>query len=142
MTRLAVQSNPYFQVSALEMERKGLSYTLDTVYELVQRFGASCIFYFITGADEIRDLPQWYHIEELLQLCHFIAATRQGCRPDIKNVQQHLGALGYERVHQLTTPELEISSTDIRVRVRSGRSIKYIVPAAVEEYIYKEGLYK
>lgn len=142
MTLLATCSNPFFQVSAMEIERQGLSYTLYTIRELVAQYGEACAFYFITGADEMRDIPQWYHIEELLSMCHFVAATRPGCEPDVERIRDRFGALGRERIHRLATPELDISATDIRARVRSGASIKYIVPRTVEEYIYKEGLYR
>ena len=141
MTRLATGSNPYFRVSSMEIDRQGLSYTLYTMRELVQQY-AGAEFFFITGADEMRDIQQWYHIDELLQLCHFVAAARPGCVPDITRIQEAFGKLGKARIHELPTLELEISSTDIRSRVRAGRSIRYLVPAVVEEYIYKEGLYQ
>ena len=142
MTVLATCSNPYFEVSSLEMNRPGPSYTIDTIYELVHRFGEDTDFYFITGADAIQEIPTWDRIEELLGLCQFIAATRQGCVPNVDNIKEYFGDLGEKRIHRLATPELEISSTDIRDRIRKGYSIKYIVPTAVEQYIYKEGLYK
>jgi nicotinate-nucleotide adenylyltransferase len=142
MTVLATCSNPYFEVSSLEMNRPGPSYTIDTIYELVHRFGEDTDFYFITGADAIQEIPTWDRIEELLGLCQFIAATRQGCVPNVDNIKEYFGELGEKRIHRLATPELEISSTDIRDRIRKGYSIKYIVPTAVEQYIYKEGLYK
>ncbi len=142
MTVLATCSNPYFEVSSLEMNRPGPSYTIDTIYELVHRFGNDTDFYFITGADAIQEIPTWDRIEELLGLCQFIAATRQGCVPNVDNIKEYFGELGEKRIHRLATPELEISSTDIRERIKKGYSIKYIVPTAVEQYIYKEGLYK
>ena len=142
MTVLATCSNPYFQVSSLEMNRIGPSYTIDTIYELLHRFGKDSEMFFITGADAIQEIPTWSRIEELLGICHFIAATRQGCTPDVDNIRESFGQLGQKRIHRLATPELEISSTDIRERVRAGYSIKYIVPKPVEEYIYKEGLYR
>ena len=141
MTRLATASNPYFRVSSMEIDRQGLSYTLYTMRELVRQNAAAEI-YFITGADEMRDIQQWYHIDELLQLCHFVAAARPGCISDITRIQEAFGTLGKARIHELPTLELEISSTDIRHRVRTGRSIRYLVPEVVEEYIYKEGLYQ
>ena len=67
---------------------------------------------------------------------------RPGCRPDVERTRNLLGDLGVRQIHLLNTPELEISSTDIRERVAAGRSIKYIVPSEVEHYIYKKGLYR
>lgn len=142
MTVLATYSNPYFEVSPIEMNRPGPSYTIDTIYELIEKYGEDTEFYFITGADAIAEIPTWDRIEELLGICQFIAATRQGCLPNVDNIKEYFGGLGQKRIHRLNTPELEISSTDIRARIKNGISIKYIVPLPVEQYIYKEGLYK
>lgn len=142
MTVMAVYSNPHFAVSAIEMERLGLSYTIDTVMGLISQYGEQTDFYFITGADAISELPTWSRIDELLGLCHFVAAARPGCLSMIDDVIKYFGIRGRQRIHRLATPELEISSTDIRDRVKKGRSIKYIVPEAVESYIWKEGLYR
>lgn len=141
MTVLATCSNPKFEVSDIEMKRSGPSYTIDTVYELVKRFGEDTDFYFITGADTIQEIHTWDRIEELLKLCHFIGASRQGCVPNVDQIKESFGALGMAKIHRLETPELEISSTNIRHRLKKGYSIKYIVPTSVEQYIYKHGLY-
>ena len=99
-------------------------------------------FYFITGADAINELSTWHEAQHLLEICHFIAATRQGCALDLPRLRREFDeGLVAEHIHELPTPELEISSTDIRRRVQEGRSIKYLVTAEVEAYIYKEGLY-
>lgn len=142
MTAMATYSNPYFHVSSIELDRPGPSYTIDTIYELIARFGKDTEIYFITGADAIQEIPNWDRIEELLGLCQFIAATRQGCSPTVDNIKEHFGKLGENRIHRLATPELEISSTDIRDRIKNGFSIKYIVPESVENYIIKEGLFR
>ncbi|WP_425060641.1 putative nicotinate-nucleotide adenylyltransferase [Sporomusa carbonis] len=142
MTVMATYSNPHFFVSGIELERSGLSYTIDTVRALIDCYGANTEFYFITGADAVKDLPSWREIENLLDLCYFVAATRPGCISYIDEVIKQFGAKGRRSIHRLATPELEISSTDIRERVKKGRSIKYIVPESVEDYIYKEGLYR
>ncbi|MEG6585745.1 nicotinate-nucleotide adenylyltransferase [Dendrosporobacter sp. 1207_IL3150] len=142
MTVMATYSNPYFFVSDIELSRPGLSYTIDTLTHLISQFGEKTEFYFITGADAIQDLPTWERVQELLNLCHFIAATRPGCLSTLDNIIRYFGPQGRRRIHRLATPELEISSTDIRERVKKGRSIKYIVPESVENYILKEGLYR
>lgn len=141
MTVMATYSNPYFCVSPIELERSGPSYTIDTVKELIKLYGGRTELYFITGADAIHELPTWEQIDELIALCHFVGATRPGCIRSLDDVIKRFGTLGRKRIHRLATPELEISSTDIRERVRNGRSIKYIVPESVESYILKEGLY-
>ncbi|WP_371368620.1 Nicotinate-nucleotide adenylyltransferase [Sporomusa rhizae] len=142
MTVMATYSNPHFFVSGIELERSGPSYTVDTVRALIDCYGASTQFYFITGADAVKDLPTWREIDQLLDLCYFVAATRPGCISYIDQVIKQFGAKGRRSIQRLATPELEISSTDIRERVKKGRSIKYIVPESVEAYIYKEGLYR
>ena len=141
MTTMAISSNPHFYVSPIEIERPGLSYTIDTVVELIKEYGNNTEFYFITGTDAIQELPTWRDIDHLLDICYFIAATRPGWIGSLDDVIKKFGNKGKERIHRLPTLELEISSTDIRERVRQGRSIKYIVPESVENYILKEGLY-
>ena len=141
MTELATRSNPYFRTSSMELRREGPSYAVDTVAELQRRYGSAEI-YFITGADAVNELATWFHAEELLTRCHFVAATRQGTELDADALAEHFGALGLGRIHRVATPALEISSTDIRRRIREGRSIRYLVPSEVEEYIEREGLYR
>lgn len=142
MTELATCSNPYFYASAIEVERQGLSYTVDTVRALLEQLGQNTEIYFITGADAIAELPTWERIEDLLHICHFVGATRPGIISSLDQVIRHFGPQGRRKIHRLATPELEISSTDIRERIRQNRSIRYIVPESVEQYILKEGLYR
>jgi nicotinate-nucleotide adenylyltransferase len=142
MTIMATYSNPHFYVSPIEMERPGPSYTVDTIRQLAAEYGPKCQLFFITGADAVGDLPTWNGIEEILDLCNFVATARPGCVSMVEEVMDQLGPKGSQRIRRLDTPELEISSTDIRERVKLGRSIKYIVPESVESYIFKEGLYR
>ncbi|MBP2653301.1 MAG: nadD [Firmicutes bacterium] len=141
MTVMATCSNPNFVVSSIELDRSGPSYTVDTVRALNAKYGDKTEFYFITGADAIGELTTWENVSEILNLCYFVAATRPGCNSDLDSVINYFGEKGRDRIFRLTTPELEISATDIRDRVKRGRSIKYIVPENVESYIMKEGLY-
>ena len=143
MTEMAVCENTNFEVSKIELERTGPSYSVQTLRELNEYYGHTAEFYFILGADAINELGTWHKPEELLHLCHFIAATRQGSLLDMERLRRELGVqLVGERIHELSTPELQISSTDIRNKLQAGLSIKYLVPSAVEAYIYKEGLYQ
>ena len=141
MTILATRSNKFFRVSDMELKRTGLSYTLDTVNELHKIFGDSAEIFFIIGADSLADLSKWHAARELVNKCHFIATTRQGVDIDFSAVENFFGAAAVEHIHRVTTPGLEISSTDLREKVRLGRSIKYLVPEAVEDYILSEKLY-
>ena len=141
MTILATRSNKFFRVSDMELKRTGLSYTLDTVNELHKIFGDSAEIFFIIGADSLADLPKWHAARELVNKCHFIATTRQGVDIDFSAVENFFGAAAVEHIHRVTTPGLEISSTDLREKVRLGLSIKYLVPESVEDYILSEKLY-
>lgn len=141
MTILATQSNKFFKVSDMELKRTGLSYTLDTMTELHKTFGSTTELFFIIGADSLADLSKWYEAKTLVEKCHFIATTRQGVDIDFSAIKNYFGAAASEHIHRVTTPELEISSTDLREKIRLGRSIKYLVPEAVEEYILRERLY-
>ena len=128
MTLLATRSNKFFKVSDMELKRTGLSYTLDTMTELHKIFG------------DTTELL-WHEAKTLVEKCHFIATTRQGVDIDFSAVKNYFGAAAIEHIHRVATPGLEISSTDIREKVRLGRSIKYLVPEVVEEYILREELY-
>lgn len=142
MTELAISSNPHFRLSDIELRRTGPSYAVDTVNALRESFGKDTELYFITGADAINELFSWHHVKELLGKCHFIAATRQGTELDAASLWEHFGDLGQKHIHPLATPALEISSTDLRERLRQGRSVRYLVPDEVGAYIMKEGLYQ
>lgn len=143
MTVLATLSNPYFDVSRVDIDRKGISYTVDTLRILHEEYGDDTELYFITGADAILEIMQWKNPEKLLELAQFIGATRPGFELDSIPpetsawLDQHR-----DRVHLIKVPALAISSTDIRERVRSGNSIRYLVPEPVEHFIRRTGLYK
>ena len=142
MVVLATATNPHFRVSDMELHREGPSYTVDTMDALRAQRGEEAEFYFITGADAINELATWHDVHSLLHKCHFVAATRQGTALARDCLSDEFGELARERIHEVPTPELEISSTEIRRRVRRGMSIRYMVPDAVADYIYKEGLYR
>lgn len=141
MTYLATQSNKFFQVSPMEFLREGLSYTLDTIDALNKKFGAGTELFFIIGADSMADLYKWHKARELVHKVHFISAARPGVKVNFDELEKFFGAENMQHIHQIISPKLEISSTEIRERVKAGRSIKYFVPEIVEEYILKERLY-
>jgi len=143
MALLATDSNLYFNVSPpVEINGPGPSYTIDTVKASKKNYDENTEIYLIIGSDLIRSLPSWYGINELLCLCKVIVAPRQGSIGAIEAVIHHFGEMGKRRICRLKTPELEISSTDIREKVRADKSIRYIVPESVEHYIDKEKLYR
>ena len=140
MAVLATSDNPSFTVSDIEIKRVGVSYTIDTLKELSEIYDDSDI-YFIVGTDAVAEIPSWERASGLLDYCCFVAATRPGFASAVERVIEFFGCQAKDKIIQLVTPELEISSTDIRDRVRNKRSFKYIVPTSVELYIKKEGLY-
>ncbi len=142
MTQLAIQSNPFFSISAIEIERPGLSYTIDTVREMKKIYPLADLF-FITGADAVLEILSWKHFDELLAQCCFIAAKRPGYRlGKLKTKLPGIGEEQLKRIIIMEVPALAISSTDIRERVQTGRPIKYLLPEAVEKYIVEQGLYQ
>lgn len=141
MTERAVQDNPYFSVSDMELKREGPSYTVDTIAELRARLDDAELF-FITGADAMNDLYRWHEPKRLLCSCQFIVATRQGAPLDELLLAEKFTAEERSHIQVLPTPHLEISSSVIRARIRAGLSVRHLVPRAVEEYIEKRGLYR
>lgn len=138
MTLLATCSNPHFEVSSIEMDRTGPSYTIDTIKTLKKIYGDDTDFYFIIGADCIHELPTWHKIDELLKICKFIVTKRPSYKLDLSIIAKEFGDYN---IQLLETPELEISSTDIRQRIKKGYSIQYITTEQVQQYIRKEELY-
>ncbi len=143
MTVMAVNSNPNFEVSNIEISRNGYTYTLDTVKQLLDYYSDNVELLFITGADAILEVETWYKVEELLKLCSFVAVTRPGYdKSKLEQKLEYLESKYNSRLYSIDVPGLNISSTDIRKRVKEGRSIKYLVPESIEQYIYKNKLYK
>ncbi|MEG1159536.1 MAG: nicotinic acid mononucleotide adenylyltransferase, partial [Acidaminococcaceae bacterium] len=93
-------------------------------------------------ADSVTGLDTWHRIEELLRLCKFVAATRPGFAPTVDKVIEYFGELGRTQITWLNTPEMDISSTDIRQRIRAQQAITGLVPPAVEQYILTKDLYR
>lgn len=140
MTELAVAANPHFIVSDMELKRTGVSYTIDTIRQLHAQYGDRELN-FIIGADSVAQLHTWHNIEEMLELTRFVAVWRPGYEGAMEEMVQHLGQRARERVLLLDTPVYDISSTEIRTRIRQGASLAGLVPQAVEKYIYEHGLY-
>ncbi len=142
MTLLAINSNQYFLISDLELKKEGISFTIDTIKYLKSIYDDTDI-YFILGSDSLFQIDKWKDYEELLTLCHFVVAKRPSYNnQELENKVDKLNSLYNSSIHIVEGPVLEVSSSDIRERVRRGDSISYLVPRSVEEYIYKHGLYR
>lgn len=139
----AIKTNPFFEASPIEVQRKGYSYTVDTLKELKETYGSGSSLFFITGADVILELMTWKDYESIFSMCELVAVLRPGFnREDIAGRIEYLGEKFNAVIHLAEAPLIGISSTFIRECVRSGKSIKYLVPEGVEEYILKHGLYR
>ncbi len=142
MTQFATMTNPSFDVSNIEVEKDGVAYTVDTIKELKNKYKNTKL-HFITGTDAVLDLPNWKDPEEILNLCTFISVNRPGYVTDTlddkldKLMERYNG-----EILSIRAPQLKISSTDIRNRIKEGRPTKYLLPENVEQYILKKGLYK
>ncbi|ERT58419.1 nicotinate-nucleotide adenylyltransferase [Megasphaera vaginalis (ex Srinivasan et al. 2021)] len=141
MVRLAVDSNPHFVVSDMEIRRKGPSYTVDTLRLLRTVYGKDSGLYFISGTDTIHDLPNWHKPEDVLRLCYFVGASRPDGTEEIEPIITKYGDLGC-KIIPLAVPELEISSTEVRRRLQAGLSVRYMIPDNVADFIYKNGVYQ
>jgi nicotinate-nucleotide adenylyltransferase len=142
MVRLAIAGKPYFKLSTLEVERSGPTYTVDTTKELKEKFGADDELFFILGWDNLEDLPRWHQPELLISMCRLVAVPRVGCPvPDLGSLEADIPGLS-QRVIMLDKPEIDISASVIRDRVRQGLTISHLVPEAVERYIKENRLYR
>ncbi|MCL2766371.1 MAG: nicotinate-nucleotide adenylyltransferase [Peptococcaceae bacterium] len=142
MAELAIASNVCFQISDIEIKRDGASYTIDTLKALLELYSGAQ-FYFITGADAILEIATWKDPVELLSLCNFVAVTRPGYNLDnIWRIAGDFIKFPEKKIIGLTIPGLDISSTEIRGRLREGRSVKYMLPDDVIDFITERGLYR
>lgn len=139
MTELAIASNPSFECSRIELDRPGASYTVDTLKALQLEHPSAALF-FITGVDTIVEIPTWHRPDEVIRLTCFIVADRPGHTWDPGG--RDLPPALTDRVLPLSTTHLDISSTDIRRRVREGLPIRYLTPDSVAAYITAHRLYR
>ncbi len=159
MVSLAVDGNPHFGVSSVELDRGGKSYSVDTVAHFRGIYGPESSIYFIVGIDAFVELPSWHDVPKLFSLCKFIVVTRPGTNltESALSFLNDFGKIRVERVSRKETFDLteegigvylvesirvEVSSSDIRASVRAERSIRYLVPQKVEEYIHQNNLFR
>jgi nicotinate-nucleotide adenylyltransferase len=144
MLRLAVETNARFSVSDIEIQRGGLSYSVDTVMALSAIHHDTDLF-LIIGSDTLVELHTWHRIEELLNMCSVATILRPGT-DSLNAISQKIQVPERHRAklmeHVIAAHRIGISSTEIRRRVAEGEGICYLVPPAVETYIYEHGLYQ
>ena len=133
MLRLAVEGMEGFEVSDMEIARGGVSYTVETLGEF-HKMQPGCNLSLIIGSDNYREFDSWKDPGKILSLAHLVVMSRPGAEP--------LEPGDNLRLQSIAVPEIRISSTDIRERIRRGVSIRFLVPEKVEEYIISNGLYR
>jgi nicotinate-nucleotide adenylyltransferase len=140
MVELAIAENPAFSLSRLDLDRPGPHYSADTVALFRQQVPADAEIFFIMGADSLEELPTWKDPARLLAQCRILALSRPEHEPNLAGLCGVIPELR-GRVDLLPMPLIEVSSSDLRERVRQRRSIRYLVPEAVRGYIEAHHLY-
>jgi nicotinate-nucleotide adenylyltransferase len=141
MTVVATATNPDFDVSRMEIDRPGPTYTVDTLRALRAEYGPSTELFFITGADAVWEIVTWKDAQTVADLATFIAVTRPGYDLEAARRAHEDAATGF-RIEYVEVPALAISSTDLRGRVAQKRPIRYLTPESVVSYVEKRGLYR
>ena len=144
MITLTILERALFQVSDCELKRPAPSYTLRTVQQFKQEYGLGTSIHWLLGADAVKDLVHWHGIKELIDECNLTTMQRAGYEPP--DFDQFIPIWGQERVAKLKenvveTPLVDISSTEIRKRLRSGQDVSGMLASCVIEYIRRRGLY-
>lgn len=143
MVRLAISPNPDFEISDIETTRVNLSYTVDTIRELKEIYKEEKL-YFLIGLDSLFQLKTWKKIGDLSQEIEFVVALRPGYidKEEINNEIDFLRDNFGTKINLIKTPLYEISSTDLRDRIHEGKSLRYLIPKKVLDYIEESGFYK
>lgn len=144
MLALALAGNPAFRIDELEKERSGPSYTVDTLAELRRRH-PSHEFFLLVGSDTLADLPHWHEPVRVLEQAGLLVTARPGSAvPTVEQLRVQLPMPGESpmRLQVVETPQIDISSRDLRRRAATGRSLRYFLPRSVECYIHDKRLYR
>jgi nicotinate-nucleotide adenylyltransferase len=142
MIELAISSKPYFELSTIEIEQRGPSYTVDTLSTLQKKLGVEAKLFLLLGWDSLIELPKWHKPAELVKMCQVIVFARASSNlPDLKALEVFIPRLK-ESTILLDMKPVNISSTDLRMRTAIGLSLNGLVPDQVERYIREQGLYR
>ncbi len=144
MLALAIEDNPKFSIDHVELNKAEPCYTINTVRYFLERYREDKLYWLI-GADSLAELPSWYRFEELIELIDIVAAWRGGFenRRVLSELKEKVDGQQYEKLSNglIRTPMIEISASEIRQRVKENKSIKYLVPSKVQDYIIRNELY-
>ena len=142
MVKMAIADNPYFTCSRLEIDKLEGVYTIDTINELKLMYPGDEL-YLILGGDSIIGIDTWYKSDELLKSCIILAAVREeDDLPTLDRKRRELNTRFGADIRIMTFNRIDISSTDIRQRVKTGRSVRYLLPDECIEFICIKGLYR
>ena len=133
MLRLALEGDGRFKISTFELDKEGISYSIDTVKYFIGEYDSKDELFFITGADSVKNLEKWKDIDKILKLATFVVATRPGFK---------ISGQYKDKVCFISMPGIDISSTMIRDRIKTCEPIDHLVPKAAVEYIRNKGLYR
>lgn len=139
MTRLAIATHARFRLCEDDVGRPDPHYSL-TLMQLLRQRRPEHTFTFIIGEDSLADLPKWHQPAQLLDLVKLAVAHRPGNRPDMAAIRTAVPDID-QRVRWVEAPLLDLSSTDMRLRLGSGRSTRYLLPKAVSDYALEHALY-
>ena len=140
MVKLAIEHDPQFELSNVDMSRPGPHYALDTVQLLAGKNPGAKLVY-LMGGDSLRDLPTWHRPAEFVSACHLIGVMRRpGDAVELATLEKSLPGLS-AKVRFVEAPLLEIAAREIRARIAEGRPFRYFLPEGVYEYIISQGLY-
>ena len=141
MVELAIEDNVHFQLSKEELNREGTTYTVETLSHLTVKH-PGYEYYFIMGADSLYHIESWKDPEKILEMATIVVAGRAGTGTSLSSQIEYIENKYDATIYRLNSPVLEISSNDIRRRVRDGVSIRYLLPSKVVDYIYGHNLYQ
>jgi nicotinate-nucleotide adenylyltransferase len=140
MIELAIADRPSFDLSRVDVARPGPQYTADMLQLLREEWGPETTLFFVEGADSLAQILDWHDPQRIVELAEIAVVDRRGVELDVDLLEQHLPGLT-ARLHRVQMPLLDISSTDLRQRVREGRPIDYLLPHRVRDYILEHDLY-
>ena len=143
MIEMAIEPYKEFSVSSYEIQKEGISFTYETLEYLKNKFEEDDEIFFISGADCLISIERWKEVSKIFSLCTFVVFTRGGFDADeIRNKKEEVEKIYGKEIIVLELNELEISSTDIRRRVKDGKRIDFFVPEKINKFIVENNLYR
>ena len=142
MIKLGIKDNPLFEVSEIELAREGPTYSIDSITRLKKELGDNVQLCFLVGMDALADIHKWKHPAELIEICQVVGLTRAGYDAfDWAKIEDKMPGAS-QKIKIIEVSKIGVSSTDVRMMVGSGISVRYLVPDAVVRYIEEHKLYK